>query len=452
MEGLDIVIKKAKGRPRKIVVESLEPVIPQLPKKRGRKCKIKVDEEPKVKRKRGRKAAVKYFTSSIRKKMPLTAPLQDNDKYILHLDIKDDMEIENKKEMSYDSITNEFKGITTNSLPEQLGKLFESKTTTNSSEIENILDELNELNINSLNDKDIIELYEKRLESRNDEDNNLINSLDNLHTDDTFFKSLINNTESAKIHPETPQFNSNIECRKKGFFRIFNDFIENDNWLHSTNVCCWWCCHTFDTIPLGLPQRYNVKISKFIVKGIFCTFGCMMAYNNVMKIGPVSLIKLMYFKLTGIINTTSKSDYKQMLSNTLDISLFDNCQELKDNYISGLVNLSQDTLQSAPPRCSLKMFGGELTIDEFRASFKEHKVYKMIEYPMSISRDYIESVDIENVKNINKNVFTKIKSFEYSTNILDDKKVEETQNRIKKYENSKTNVVTNNTIDRFLTF
>jgi hypothetical protein len=36
-----------------------------------------------------------------------------------------------------------------------------------------------------------------------------------------------------------------------------------------------------------------------------------------------------------------------------------------------------------------------------------------------------------------------------STNILDNKKIEETQNRVK---NTKSNVITNNTIDRFLTF
>ena len=142
-----------------------------------------------------------------------------------------------------------------------------------------------------------------------------------------------------------------------------------------------------------------------------------------------------------------------MLCNTLSLDLFGGNERYKEDYINSLVDLSQDSLQSAPPKCALKMFGGELTIKEFRDSFKEHIIHKMIEYPMSISRDYIESVDIENVKNINKNVFTKIKSFEHSTNILDDKKVEETQNRIKNYENSKTNVVVKNkTIDRFLTF
>lgn len=449
MEGIDIVIRKAKGRPRKVVVESEELVI-KVPKKRGRKCIIKVEEEPKIKRKRGRKAAVKYFTSSIRKKMPLTAPLQDNDKYILHLDVKEEDTSMKSKELSYDSIKNEYKGTNTNSLPEQLGKLFENHIG-NSSEIENILEELNDLNIENLDDKDIIQLYEKRLESRNDEDTNLINKLENLHTDDTFLKSLINNTETVKI-PNKNIKNSNVECRKKGFFKMFNDFVENNEWLHLTDIACWWCCHKFDTVPLGIPQRYNLKTNKFTVKGMFCTFGCMLAYNKTTKLGQISLIKYMYFKLTGILTIDSKEHYTKSLHDTLALNLFNGDQSLKDEYINCLVNLSQDVLQQAPHKCSLKMFGGDLTIDEFRNSFKEHKIYKMVEYPMNISRDYIESVDIENVKNINKNVFTKIKSYEYSTNILDDQKIEETQKRIKKCEDSKTNVVTNNTIDKFLSF
>ena len=68
---------------------------------------------------------------------------------------------------------------------------------------------------------------------------------------------------------------------------------------------------------------------------------------------------------------------------------------------------------------------------------------------MSVSRDYIEKVDIQNVKNINVNVFNKINLMKTSTNILDTKKIEETQLRVK---NTKTNVITNNSIDRFLTF
>jgi hypothetical protein len=70
----------------------------------------------------------------------------------------------------------------------------------------------------------------------------------------------------------------------------------------------------------------------------------------------------------------------------------------------------------------------------------------MIEYPMYISRDYVEEVDLQNLKKVNKNLFGK-QQYIPQTNTLDDKKLEQVKNRI----NSSV-VVTNNSIDRFITF
>ena len=38
------------------------------------------------------------------------------------------------------------------------------------------------------------------------------------------------------------------------------------------------------------------------------------------------------------------------------------------------------------------MFGGQLDINEFRENFKENKIFKMVEYPMFISNDYMEEI------------------------------------------------------------
>jgi hypothetical protein len=439
-----IINPKKKGRPRKMIVEPLEPVEPKIPARRGRKKKEKViDEEPKIKRKRGRKACVKYFSSSIRKKMPLTTSLQDTDKYILHLDL-----VENddnlQKNTTFDTIKDEFLGADNiTPLPVQLGKFFENEKKINSSEIEYIIDELS--NIDNV-ETNLIDLYEKRIESRTDEDNLLITKLEKLNTNDNFFNSIINNTETIDTKSTTIK---NTEINKCGYFQLYNDFIENESWLHSTKICCWWCCHNFDSVPIGIPVKYNLKTRKFIVKGIFCTFGCMTAYNNLHKVSTKALIKFLYSKLTGCLNVPNKQEYKEYLEKNLNSSIFDNNQEYKDNYISGLIQVSNDNIQEAPPQSALKMFGGELSITDFRNSFKENCIYKMLEYPMCVSRDYIEKVDIQNVKNINVNVFNKINFMKTSTNILDTKKIEETQNRIK---NTKTNVITNNSIDRFLSF
>jgi hypothetical protein len=107
-ENANISVKKKKGRPRKNPIENENtPAVPQEKKKRGRKKKEKVEEEVKQKKKRGRKAALKFFSSTIRKKIPLTTVIYDNDKSILHLDIKED-EDSVKKTITYDVLKSEY--------------------------------------------------------------------------------------------------------------------------------------------------------------------------------------------------------------------------------------------------------------------------------------------------------------------------------------------------------
>ena len=109
VENVNISVKKKKGRPRKNPIELPQDVevVPQEKKKRGRKKKEKVEEEVKQKKKRGRKAALKFFSSTIRKKIPLTTIIYDNDKSILHLDIKDE-EDSLTKTITYDVLKSEY--------------------------------------------------------------------------------------------------------------------------------------------------------------------------------------------------------------------------------------------------------------------------------------------------------------------------------------------------------
>ena len=67
-------------------------------KKRGRPKKQIIEENKNEKqvKKRGRKAAIKYFSSDIRKQIPLTTTITDNNDYILHIDVHD-VESEDKK-------------------------------------------------------------------------------------------------------------------------------------------------------------------------------------------------------------------------------------------------------------------------------------------------------------------------------------------------------------------
>jgi len=446
-------IKRKKGRPRKEIQNVEVEKQPEEKKKRGRKKKEGVVEEVKQKKKRGRKAAVKYFSSSIRKKIPLTTVLQDTDNFILHLDIKEEanQETSNQEEFQQESIdknqlTNQDilplfdkieiidtvlkqikheNKINESELQKEYDDLLENQDTIlnqvldednanedNVNEDNVIEDNVNEYNANkdnvnkdNANKYNVNDLYEKRVEFREEQDTLLVNRLENIHKKNDVYDKIIHDNLNIKLDKDEYKDNN----KKKGYFEIMYEFIHNTDWLHNTDICCWWCCHNFETIPIGIPIYFNGVLQKFNVKGVFCSFSCVMAYNKDKKLNKDYLIKYLYRKLTGTL--------------TLDA-----------------------TLIPAPPRCSLKMFGGELTIEQFRNGFKENKVYKMIEYPMFISKDYIEEVDIQNLKKVNQKVFSDTSL--YKSQNLDEKRIQDAKSRLLQIE--KSTVTIGNTIDKFI--
>jgi hypothetical protein len=103
-------------------------------------------------------------------------------------------------------------------------------------------------------------------------------------------------------------------------------------WKDHSESRCWWCSHEFDTVPVGLPNKY--QNNKFYLYGCFCSFNCAHSYNLELK------------------------DYK----------IWERYSLL--NYIKKIV-FKNDTIQnitSAPPKQVLQIYGGTLTIEEFRNS------------------------------------------------------------------------------------
>jgi hypothetical protein len=426
-------IVRKKGRPRKNVSEIvIAEKKDEEKKKRGRKKKECVVEEVKKKKKRGRKAAVKFFSSSIRKKIPLTTVMTDNNGYILHLDVKEDDDEESnsdvktsvKNKLEYDcqntNVSNE-KNHLLNMILYKLKKDNKEFAEELEKEYDNLLENDNSILSDFLDNPDsesnLRELFEKRIENREKQDKLLIDKLENLHKENelfdkiTFTEDIQDSNKNVDINLKDVKDDLKDDNRKKGFFEILSTFIDNKEWVKKTDICCWWCCHQFDTVPLGLPIYYNSINDKFQVKGIFCSFACIMGYNNNIKSKSNKfeyLIKFLYKRLTGA--------------------------KLSDN------------IKTAPPRCSLKMFGGELTIEEFRNSFNENKIYKLVEYPMFVSKDYIEEIDIKNIKKVNKNVFNDNSNQKLYN--LDEQRISDAKTRLSKIDN--TIVTIGNTIDKFI--
>jgi hypothetical protein len=484
-------LKRKKGRPRKYPLEEVSQE-PKIKNKRGRKKKEQVEVVEKQKKKRGRKAAVPYLTNSIRRQFPSSVSFPENDQAILYLNIKDTVDI--KKDITYDVLSNNFFGTVINTIDKELDS-DNSNSNSNSNNNEHQADDIlcefidkleietNEEDNKELNEENITTLYDTRLQIRKEQDLFLMNKLEILHKDETLLNKVLENVD--KIHNNTCSntcstkiIDENEKLKYEGVSPILKIFIDNkDNWLNKTDVNCWWCCHSFDSIPIGLPVDYGKNygnkdnIRKFRVKGVFCSFACMIAYaeDNKSCYGYgygydqnnfKTLTNYLYKKMTGGL-LISKTKYKKSMEQMLSLDLFLNykenlidhkelAEERKSQYIEGLLYLVDETLHPAPLRSTLKIFGGNYSIEEFRSKSKERKICKMINYPLSISRDYHEEVDIKHIKIINDTVFNNLDKINVSKN--NSQKLIDEAKESKFQQNNNNVVVTKGNIDQFISF
>ncbi len=115
---------------------------------------------------------------------------------------------------------------------------------------------------------------------------------------------------------------------------------ETREWPKATKYHCFWCCHSFNTMPCFIPISFKDNIYK--VLGNFCSFNCALSFNynsNYVNYGEKSsLIQDLYYKIYGF-----------------------NAPQLK----------------YAPSKEVLEMFGGSITIEQYRESFQTINDYKI---------------------------------------------------------------------------
>ena len=147
------------------------------------------------------------------------------------------------------------------------------------------------------------------------ENKNLYPSNKTLHVNQsTIFKGNDNNLKNIKI------------------VSTLKNIIKDSTFPEETNIYCWWCCHSFRTSPCTLPISYDSYRKKYKYIGIFCSWNCVKSYNFELKDQKVS-------ERCSIITLLLKEIYN----------------------LPYALNIKQ-----APPRQSLKIFGGYLSIEEFR--------------------------------------------------------------------------------------
>ena len=120
-------------------------------------------------------------------------------------------------------------------------------------------------------------------------------------------------------------------------------------WPESTDVCCWHCTEPFDGSPIGIPLQIKAD-GRVVCDGNFCSYSC---------------------ALTHIFD--SGSSHREFRTKQL---LTQVARELH-----GIVDIVP-----APPRLSLRKFGGPLSVDEFRQAATLHK---LVVNPPFVSQDVV---------------------------------------------------------------
>lgn len=113
-------------------------------------------------------------------------------------------------------------------------------------------------------------------------------------------------------------------------------------WPRRVKIACWYCCHVFDTVPIPLPVAYDERRNVFSTMGWFCSFDCCKSFN------------------------LERNSVNRDRCCTL-LSLFRSKIKCRD----GRAPLSSTTatsygIRGAPLRRELAMFGGPLSIEDFR--------------------------------------------------------------------------------------
>jgi hypothetical protein len=160
--------------------------------------------------------------------------------------------------------------------------------------------------------------------------------------------------------------NSGIKRTSQEPLQVFSD-----SWPMTSPYACWYCCHTFDTTPVGIPAILTNYV--FRCYGNFCSYNCAKRYLCPLK--------------------DDEDDMASMQSSN-DIFKGDDQGE-KLQLLELLYHLEtnaelDEPIKTAPRRLILKMFGGTKTIEEFRNSFHTNTTYHTFKMPLASMAYHME--------------------------------------------------------------
>jgi hypothetical protein len=163
--------------------------------------------------------------------------------------------------------------------------------------------------------------------------------------------TIINNNDSqdVKILVPTPyESNSYFMNDAENISYDTNTEYQTTYSNNNNNSHCFWCCHSIEGIVYSMPYNYDTINDTFYTLGSFCSLQCANAYNFSTNSGSDKVWEI--------------NSWIQMIARRFGIN---------------------NIIRPAPCRYLLKMFGGNLSIEEFReAHINTDKTYILNIPPM----------------------------------------------------------------------
>ena len=160
--------------------------------------------------------------------------------------------------------------------------------------------------------------------------------------------------------------NSGIKRTSQEPLQVFSD-----SWPMTSPYACWYCCHTFETTPVGIPSILTNYV--FRCYGNFCSYNCAKRYLCPLKDDEDDMASMQ-----------SSNDLFKGDDQGEKLQLLELLYHLETN-----ADLDEP-IKTAPRRLILRMFGGTKTIDEFRDSFKTNTTYHTFKMPLASMAYHME--------------------------------------------------------------
>lgn len=180
--------------------------------------------------------------------------------------------------------------------------------------------------------------------------------LKSTDTEESIFITKKGSTENMPVPYQKPNTATTIASAN-----IFN----KERWPKRTDIKCWWCTYNFDNVPCCIPHKYENGCFK--VYGNFCSFNCSLAYIlqfiEDKKWEKVSLLNMFY-------------------------------REIHNTW---------GEIVPAPKKEVLSIYGGNVSIDEYR-SVNKKITYDLIIPPIFPIKSHVETRNtLESLEKLTQN-------------------------------------------------